>query len=421
MNLRLLASSAALFALVWSPSPSPAVDLVGQSRTYVQSREAIDTSRLVPFFEYLDFRVGDIGSSNVSFNFGGWLRYDLKDDSTPNKDKNSDLQYAYLSVRGDRADSALNLGRIRVHEGASSSLVDGALAKTALLGGFGIAAYGGSPAETDFDGRSGDSVYGGRISHSVENLYRVGVSYMKERNNSTDFREEEGIDLWLRPVNKVDLVGDSSYNALNHAWAKHAYYLTLGQFGPLALRTEYTQVSYQDYFTSPTTSAFKFDPTIIDPNEKLTSAGEEASLQFGNFTATADYKKFKYEIAGDATYYGGKLAYSSSLKGGLGAAFHRMYGERDALRYAEYRAYGFTSFGSLSLTADYLLVKYDVEINGVTNATAAVFAAGYALTPKAKLGADLEYDKNPYFNRDVRGMVKFAYAFDLMPAAPGRK
>jgi hypothetical protein len=315
----------------------------------------------------------------------------------------------------------MNLGRVLVNEGVASELVDGAYVRTNLLGGFGVAAFGGSPVEAAFDDRSGDSVYGGRISHGVENVYGIGLSYLKEKNNNTDFRKEEGVDLWFRPVNKVELLGDSFYNALTSDWMKHSYYLTLGPFDTISFRTAYTEISYKDYFTSATTSAFKLDPAIIDPNEKLTTAGEEVSFSDGHTTVSADYKRYRYMIAGDANYYGGKLSYSSSLKGGLGASWHRMYGETDKLRYNEYRAYAFTTFGLFNVTADYLVVRYDEEINGVRNAYAAVLAGGYALTPNARIGVDVDYEKNPDFNKDVRGLVKFVYNFDFAPAAKGGK
>lgn len=422
MNLHLPVSAPLLLAaLLALSSPAMAVDLSGQSRTYLQSREEIDSSKLLPFFEYLDFKADNVGSANVSFHFGGWLRYDLRDESTLDKNKNSDLQYAYLSIKADRADAVMNLGRVLVNEGVASELVDGAYVRTNLLGGFGVAAFGGSPTETTFDDRSGDSVYGGRISHGVEDVYRVGLSYLKEKNNNIDFRKEEGVDLWFRPLSKVELLGDSFYNALTSDWMKHSYYLTLGPFSNISFRSAYTEISYKDYFTSATTSAFRLDPTIIDPNEKLTTAGEEVSYSDGYTTVSADYKKYLYAIAGNANYYGGKLAYSSSLKGGFGAAVHRMYGATDKLRYNEYRAYAFTAFGPFNVTADYLVVRYDEEINGVRNAYAAVLAGGYALTPRAKIGVDVDYEKNPDFNKDVRGLVKFVYNFDFAPAAKGGK
>jgi hypothetical protein len=419
MMLRFLLCAALLSALAASPPLSRAVDLSGQSRTYLQARESAGSDRYLPFFEYLDFRAGGAGA--VSFHFGGWLRYDLGDDTSPGKEKNSDLQYAYLSIRGSRADAVLNLGRVLVNEGVASEYLDGAHARAALRGGFDIAAFGGSPVETDFDDRSGDSVYGGRLGHEIENLYRVGFSYLNEQNDDGDFREEGGLDLWFRPFGKTEILGNSFYNSLTSDWMLHSYYLNLGPVAGFRLSGQGTYVSYRDYFTSATTTAFRFDPAVIDPAERLTTAGGEISYTFRAFTLSSDYKKYRYDIAGDARYFGGTAAYVSSLKGGIGASYHRMDGQTEKLQYDEYRAYAFTTIGKFNVAADYLIVRYAEEINGARNGTAAVLAAGYAVAAGAKIGADVEYGKNPYYDRDVRGLVKFVYNFDLASTSRGRK
>jgi hypothetical protein len=322
MRTRLCLSATLLLALLAFSSPVAALDFSGQSRSYLQSREAIDSSKLLPFFEYLDFKAEDIGSQNVSFHFGGWLRYDLREQSTTDQNRNnSDLQYAFLRIRGDRANAALDLGRVLVNEGVASEQIDGAYVRTSLLGGFGLAAFGGIPVETSFDNRSGDSVYGGRISHAVPSIYRIGLSYLKEKNGSEifngkdvskDFREEAGADLWLQPLKGVELLGSSSYNAITAAWMKHAYYLTLGPFSNLSFRTEFTEISYKDFFTSATTTAFLFDPTITDPREKVSTVGEEVVLKLGSAAISADFKNYNYDIAGDAKYFGGRLTFAGA-------------------------------------------------------------------------------------------------------------
>jgi hypothetical protein len=39
------------------------------------------------------------------------------------------------------------------------------------------------------------------------------------------------------------------------------------------------------------------------------------------------------------------------------------------------------------------------------------------LSAQARLVADVEYSKNPQFNKDVRGMLTFVYRFDV-PGTP---
>jgi hypothetical protein len=334
MRIRIV-FSAVLAGILLSAS-ALAADVSGRSRTYVLSREAIDKSDIMPFFEFLDFRAEDVGMKNVSFHFGGWLRYDLRDDSVPGKDKNSDLQYAYLRIRGDRADSALDLGRVLVNEGVASEQVDGAYARTALLGGFTLAAFGGAPVETDFDDSSGDSVYGGRISHGAGGIYRVGLSYLKEKNGreldngkemSKDFRQEGGVDLWLMPFDKMEVLGNAFYNSITDNWMYETAYVTLGPFAGVRLTGQAMKVLYKDYFTSSTTSAFLFDPAIINPAIEMTTGGGELSYTLAGVTVSGDYKKYSYRSTdpaipepGDADYFGGRVAYSASGQGRVGVA-----------------------------------------------------------------------------------------------------
>lgn len=421
MRKRLTAITASVLFFFAALSSASALELSGQSRTYLQSRETADSSQLLPLFEYLDFKADDLGSKQVSFHFGGWLRYDLRDESAGNERENSDLQYAYLRVKAKNTDLDMDLGRILVNEGVASEQIDGASLHAALLAGFGIAAFGGSPVETKFDDRSGDSIYGGRISHSVQNVYRVGFSYLEEKNDRNDFRKEEGIDIWLRPFSKMDILGNSFYNSLTSAWMNHSYYLTLGPFAGLRLSALGTKVSYGDYFTSSTTSAFKFDPAVIDPGEKLSTTGGEAAYTFGGtVTLSADYKKHSYDIAGDADYFGGKLSYFST-KAGFGVAWHRMDGVTDRLKYDEYRAYASGKSGKFDLTADYFIVHYDATIDGINDAYAAVLAAGFDFSKRMRLAADVEYARNPFYKEDVRGLVKLVYNFDSAGAPKGPK
>jgi len=410
-----------LLLLLFVASPAPALDITGQSRTYLQSRESTDGTKLMPLYEYLDIRADSIGTQAVSFNAGGWYRYSLQNEDF-NTRKTGDLQYAYLSFKKSTSNAYLNIGRIVVNQGVASSQLDGASAGTDLKWGFGISGFGGLPVETMFDTRTGDSVYGGRISQGVEGLYRIGVSYLLEKNDSKDYRKEEGLDLWFRPLDKVELTGTAQYNALTSSCARRNAYLTLGAFGPLTLRTEYTEISYKDYFTSSTVSAFLLQAGgPIDPTEKLKTLGEEAALAFGPITLSADYKKYQYHLSGNADRFGGTLAYAGASNIGAGLSAHRMDGKTDALRYDEARIYGYKKFTKIDITADVLATKYAAELNGIKIAYAASVGAGYALTAKARLAADIEYSKNPFYDKDVRGLVKLVYNFDFAPGASGRK
>jgi hypothetical protein len=407
--MKLLRPSIVVLLSLLFPLMASALEVSGRSRTYLMSRETVDSKHLMPLYEFLDFKAESSGTGAVSFNFGGWYRYDLQDESF-NGRSNDDLQYAYLSIRQRTGNAVLNIGRMRVHEGVASELVDGVYGRADLRGGFGMAVYGGSPVETMFDTRRGDSIYGGRISLGIPGLYSLGISYLDEKNNNSALRREEGVDLWLRPLSKLELQGVSSYNALSRHWMLHSYYLTIGPFGDLRLIGEASQVSYRDYFAVTTLSAFTFPN--INPDETVTTGG--GSVEYAvtsSLTAIVDYKAFKYKIAGSADYYGGKVAYAGSSFG-VGGSVHRMNGESDRLRYDEQSLYISKKISQADISLQGIHVGYSQEINGVKNAYNVSATAGYTFNPKARLVADMEYSENPDFNSDVRGMLTFVYRFD---------
>ncbi len=406
--MKLLSASLAVLLALFCPLIASAMDISGQSRTYLSSRETVDSMHLMPLYEYLDFKAQS-SDAGVSFNFGGWARQDLRDKST-NTRTNNDLQYAYLGLRQRTGNAFLNIGRVRIHEGVSSELVDGAYGRTDIRGGFGIALYGGSPVETMSDTRRGDSIYGGRIFHGVTGIYLLGVSYLDEKNNNNELRREEGVDLWFRPVSKLELQGVSNYNAISRHWMQHSYYLTVGPFGNLRLIGEASQIRYKDYFAVTNLSAFMFPN--INPDETVTTTG--GSVEYAvtsSITAIIDYKAYDYKMAGRADYYGGKVSYAGDSFG-AGASVHRMNGETDRLKYDEQSLYLTKKISKADISLQGIHVAYKQEINGIKDAFNAAGALGYSFTDKARIVADVEYSKNPDFNSDVRGLLTFIYRFD---------
>ena len=275
-----------------------AAGISGSSNTYLLTREAAGGTRFMPVFEYLDFTVQDMGAESISAHFGGWFRYDLEDETA-----DKDVQYGYLSIRGKTANSIVNLGRVLVFEGAAAERVDGLYARTDLQGNFGISAFGGAPVETGIDVPGNNVIYGARISHNLADVYRIGISYLKEEKNDAEVREEEGLDVWLHPVTKVDIAGRSIYNAITSDWMQHTYNVVLGPFDKLRVITEASLINYADFFLASTTPVFRLQAGILDPDEKARTLGATAAYDLTNgLTISADFKTHNYQIAGDAKY-----------------------------------------------------------------------------------------------------------------------
>ncbi len=411
--MRSVCTAALALMLFVVPCTSSAVDLTGQSRTYFRARETIEEDHVLPLFEYLDFRLDEFASKDLTLHLGGWLRQDLTDEQSLDKRSfNGDLQYAYLGYRRPQGNALLNLGRVLVYEGVASELVDGLSFRTDLKRGFGVSAYGGIPVESDFDDRDGDSIFGGRLFHEVPDLYRIGLSYLRAKNDSSDFRSELGVDVEFLPFDKVRINGRSILNDETSGWMEHTYYLTMLPNDKLQVSSEISSISYEDYFTSVSNAAFLFRPDLIDPEEELFLWGVQAAYMLPfNLSASADYKRFDYDIEESADYYGASLNYTDSETTRAGVSFYRMDGQTDRRKYYESRIYGFRRFGKLDLTADVFNVSYDEKIYDEKNAYAISAALGYALTKYTRIAADVEYSRNPTFDYDYRGFIKFIYDF----------
>jgi hypothetical protein len=153
---------------------------------------------------------------------------------------------------------------------------------------------------------------------------------------------------------------------------------------------------------------------ILNPNEKVQKLGEDVAYALTDRVSIGvNFTTYDYDVSGSAKSYGGNIRYAVAAQGGAGLSLRRMDGESDSLKYKEYRVYGYKKIDKINLAVDLLDVNYDVPINGVSNAYSASIAGQYDLTERWKLGADVEYQKNPDFNDDVRLFLKAIYHFDI--------
>jgi len=77
-------------------------------------------------------------------------------------------------------------------------------ARTDLKGGFTIAAYGGNPVETAATRVRGFSVRR-QVSQGLPGIY-TSACLPEGKERRKDFRKEEGLDLWIRPLSKLELM-----------------------------------------------------------------------------------------------------------------------------------------------------------------------------------------------------------------------
>jgi len=413
--LGIIGGVAALCALLVATSAVAETSLSGESSTMVRMGETQDGRKLTSLYEYLNLRtetvVGEQGA--VSTGLGGWGRVDLRDRSASDRYTDADLQYGYVSYRGNQNNLLLDAGRQFVAEGVATERVDGVHLRGDLAGGFGVAAFVGAPVVVETDFKGGDVVYGGRVTHSVPQYYTIGLSALRTDYQSSRIREESGIDLWFHPLKQLDIVGRSSYNSITSGWMEHAYMATFNALQNLRFTADLSSISYKDYFYQTTTKVFILTQGLLDPNEKVFSlGGGVAYTPVENVNLAVEYRNYAYDIAGTAGYYGGKATFALPESFMAGLSIHRMDGDNARLQYMEYRLFASKKLGKADLMVDLSDVAYESPINGVKNTYCASVGAAYALTDRIRLSANIDYSKTPDFDRDVTGMVRFTYAFD---------
>lgn len=396
----------------------------GQSDTILRIGEYTEHELQVPAYEYfrLGIRTTDNKGGVLSANFGGWGRFSLDDRSSKDgHTTDSDMQYGYISYQAPKGNMIATAGRQYVTEGVAAERLDGIYLRSDIAAGFAASAFAGNPVLTEPNYKGGDVLYGGRLSHTNSKYYTVGVSALRSEGDNSDDREELGFDMWIHPIKQLDLAGRSSYNSEASDWMEHAYTVSLIPSEMIRISADVTNINYKEYFSDSTTSVFKFNPTIIDPDEEMTSYGIAVSVTpIKSVTITPAYKYYEYDIAKSANNYGLRISYANAESYSAGASVYRMDGDQDRLQYTEYRMYASKQFKKADLALDLMNTSYDEEVNGRDYAYTIVAAAGYLLDKNLKLGGSIDYSRNPDYDAEVRGLVKLTYAFDMKYADEGR-
>jgi hypothetical protein len=279
---------------------------------------------------------------------------------------------------------------------------------------FRASAYGGLPVSlADVNGRSGDRVWGGRISHHLAAFYDVGVSYNRTTDDGDLQRETLAIDSSLTPPGRVSLVGSSVRDLMGDRWSEHSYEARIS-VGSVLLRPEYHRFLYDGFFDTgrDTGSPFRF---LAGSGERVTVLGGDATwtatktLDAGARLKSYDYKR-REETAryysGFATLHGAKLSQA-------GAEVGRMDGDAEQNRYTQVRTYFYWDKAPAFLSGDLVYVRYDEPILDESRSVFASLGIGEKLLKDAmevKLSGD--FSRDPYFDRDYRGMLAVKYSWD---------
>lgn len=407
-----------LLLLAWSlPAAAAEVHLVSETilRGFERDTVAQDDALLLPAYEYLRADAGALEEEGLSIHLNGWGRVDFGDDDFYEDDTAGELLYGYLRYACPQTSLDLRLGRLYLFEGVANDSVDGLRLAGDLGRYLSFSAYGGFPVGLDSsNGRSGDSVWGGRFAHRLPGRYEIGASYQRTENDSEDAGEMLGVDLFLAPASGLSLYGYSARNQETGDWAEHSYDLSL-RLDALELRPYYHKFRYEAVFGTGTSTPTPF-PFLRDSNEILEVVGGDVTWNTARgweFGARA--KAYDYRQRGDSSGFYALLLNWRGDGPAAGAEAGLMEGDAAENDYLLGRAYFYWAdvLPEGFLSGDVVYVDYDKEIYGEGEALFVSLGAGRRfLDDTLELRLSGDYSSDPFFDSDLRGMLVAEYTYD---------
>jgi hypothetical protein len=404
------------------PMAVPAAQVSVQSDTLLrvfQRDTATDTdASVIPVYEYMQVDIGTADEPGLALHLYGWGRWDMADNDYYADATAGELLYGYLEYTHELARFNARVGRQQVFEGVANEAVDGLRISSDLGKYFSGSIYAGQPVGVDIDeGRSGDSIYGGRLAHHLAGRYDLGVSYKKIRNDSEDAEETAGVDLSAYLPHGTNIHGFSAYNLDTDDWGEHSYELAFA-LGPVALRPYFQRFQYEDYFGTGANSAnpFRF---LAKTGEELSVGGADLTLPAGESWVLAfKAKHYDYKVLDDTSqFYSAQAIRSGEGHSQVGGEIGYMKG--DAAQNDYYLIRVFTYWDQLPegwllafVSGDVVFVGYDEDIYGEDSSLFISLATGKKFLEEAlelKLSGD--YSRDPYFDGDLRAMLTARYHF----------
>ncbi|MDO3376730.1 hypothetical protein [Geoalkalibacter halelectricus] len=369
--------------------------------------------KALPAYQYLQIDYGDREEAALSFHGYGWMRINLGDDYFDDT-TTGQLLYAYLEYDFPTLDFVGRLGRFYVFEGVANVAVDGIYGRSQLPHGLTLSAYAGQPAAlSSTNGRSGDYVFGGRISHHRIGRYEVGLSYKALANDGGNDEHFAGFDSFFFLPGRISLQGSSVYNLKTDGWAEHFYELRL-PLGPVEFRPFYQRYRFDDFFIESDSSAFPFR-FLAGTGNTLEVMGAEAFLYVDErFELAGVYKHYEYgKRFGSADYYSLISTWKIKILSQVGIELGRMDGDQARDRFTLARGFFYWDMRPWFVTGDAILVDYDRPIFGKDQAWFASLGLGRGLMgDRLKVKFSFDYSDDPYLDNNFRTTLAAHYLYD---------
>jgi len=389
-------------------------------RAFQRTTSQDSTNRqVIPLYQYAHIDYGNDKKGSIAFHGYGWLRKGITGNDYYQRDPDGDLLYAYLSYADPDTLFKVNLGRQHIFAGVANATIDGLKIDLGLGSAVSLSAYGGSTVGLkDSDAHATrDIIYGGRADITMTPAAELGLSYKAIQGSKENREQTAGADFYWSPFLDLSLNGRSSYNLRIKGWREHNYRAQF-DFDSISIQPFYRYFQYKDYFGSSQnqTNLFRF---LFNSEEALANWGTEITLrpaQMLEFTLKGGIYDYKLRRT-NADFLSGDLSLTLTPGFLIGTELGRMNGKTPQDTYMFYRGYCIWSAKTLlgssgQMSADLLYQSFDFPIYGKDSALFATLSAGRDLIEGVlRINGSLNYAKDPFFNKDVSGIVTILVKF----------
>lgn len=406
--------AAGLLLLIWLVArPAMAADLqyYGNSTTipyYFTESIADKNKSYLALYEFLDFGASNIGVERLEMYFSGWGRGDAIDKLDPEDKAVGDAQLNSAFVRWHDQDNVFDasLGRRLVVIGPVAEQVDGAVLQLEPIDDIGIQGFGGVPVFSEVGERDGDWGYGGRFYAGWRPYIEAGFSAAAFTEKGDPDRRIFGGDLTLFPIANLDVMGHAYYDLLYSSWYDTDGMLVIRPVEDLKLLGEYQRLMPSAYLGMGSFfSVFSFD-TI----DKIQSEARYVAVR--RIALGAQYDHYVYDGADPADRYGGSLGvlWGDERTNTVNVGLYRL--DRQDNGYRELRGYFYQRFGaSFYVVLDAIHYQLDEQLYGVGQGFNGTGSLGFKFNDALNLLVTGMYLTSPYYDSDLRGLLKLTYNF----------
>ncbi len=378
-------------------------------------REAADGLTL-PIYEYINIDYTQPDMTGLALHLYGWGRLALNEGNDDTNNPDGELLFGYVSYKFAESDLQAQLGRIEMFNRLSSEAFDGVRVTMPLWSFLDAEVFGGSPISKDADGiEAGSLIYGGSLTHRIDNLYHLTLGYKQVAYDTLDDGETLTVNFGFQPFSSLYFTGRSTYNLTSQGWPEHSYQLTV-LAGDLSIEPYYQRFQFDDLFGEKNSVPSPFR-AFADIGDVLDVVGGKidwtASTHISTGLTIEKYGHSENDINALSSQLRLLWQLSSNLQVGTdlgvvdGDTARTGYRQgRIFFHLAQIPLYGMV----LYFSGDLLLANYDEAFNGEDRSIDVTGSVGsHFLNDKLELKLAAEYSENPYFLEDFRGTFILIY------------